>query len=357
MYAFFLFAMVLMHIYINNIYTVMILLFSIFLPLISICICLFSKKNIELILEVPNTLSEKEEILKLHVANKSIMPIASLNICITVFNCLTGTHTIFPLHFTMSGKSEQKRDVLISDPEIGKIFFDTESVSVSDMFHLISIPVDVKFSESSYGFPKSVPTNINMLNVYETYGESLKYSENQKGNDRGEVFDLKEYQPGDDVRNIHWKLSAKSGRVTLREFSFPLNYSVVVMVEFCADTTDLIEACATIASNISKGLLDIGVMHTFVFFDAGTEELSVLNIDNYSEHDACVQRMVSSVRSDDPSVALTRYYYSLESILDSQMIYITTNEFSEIAEKLSTEINIKHVMVTDSDISSITIDL
>lgn len=352
------FIMLCIFIYANNIYTLMLLLFSMFLPLFSVAACLLSKHNIAIETDFPDTFFvEGKEVLKIYVENKSVMPIALLNIELAVSNLLTGTKEHLIISFSMPGKSKCCREILISNPEVGRIFIDTENVTISDMFKLVSLPAHVGFNEEIYVFPKKIPTTVHMFSAHETYGESIKYSEHNKGNDHGEVFDLKEYFPGDDIRNIHWKLSTKSDRIMLREFSYPLNYSVVIVTEFCSESAALIEACANYAANISASLLDMGVMHTFVFYDEGVEELCVINIDSFKDYDACMQRMISTVCSKVADATLTRYYYSMENREFSQMIYITPNDFSEQAEKMSIDINIKHIIISNDNTDSITIEL
>lgn len=56
--------------------------------------------------------------------------------------------------------------------------------------------------------------------------------QNRKGNDPSEMFDIREYVPGDDVRSIHWKLSSKTESLILRQASDPSHYNVVILPDF-----------------------------------------------------------------------------------------------------------------------------
>lgn len=40
--------------------------------------------------------------------------------------------------------------------------------------------------------------------------------QNRKGNDPSEIFDIKDYTPGDDLRFVHWKLSGKADHLIMR---------------------------------------------------------------------------------------------------------------------------------------------
>ena len=56
--------------------------------------------------------------------------------------------------------------------------------------------------------------------------------QNRKGNDPSEMFDLREYVPGDDVRSLHWKLSGKTDTLILRQASDPSLYNIVLLMDF-----------------------------------------------------------------------------------------------------------------------------
>lgn len=57
-------------------------------------------------------------------------------------------------------------------------------------------------------------------NLYD--GEGERYSENKPGDDPSEIFDIRDYQEGDRLSRIHWKISMKLNRVMVKEYSRPL---------------------------------------------------------------------------------------------------------------------------------------
>lgn len=53
----------------------------------------------------------------------------------------------------------------------------------------------------------------------------------------GLVFtDIREYQPGDDIRHIHWKVSARTGRVYVKSFEEDRQLRVMLLVDMSAST-------------------------------------------------------------------------------------------------------------------------
>ena len=66
--------------------------------------------------------------------------------------------------------------------------------------------------------------------------ESFRYSGSRPGDDPGETYDIREYRSGDSIRQIHWKLSGKLDDIMIREKSFPVDDTVLILAEaFQAD--------------------------------------------------------------------------------------------------------------------------
>lgn len=60
--------------------------------------------------------------------------------------------------------------------------------------------------------------------------ESDEYDKDRGGDDSSEVFDVRSYRPGDRISRIHWKLSARSDELYMKEFSCPIGASVILFL-------------------------------------------------------------------------------------------------------------------------------
>lgn len=62
-------------------------------------------------------------------------------------------------------------------------------------------------------------------------GESEYYSEDRPGDDPAEIFDIREYEMGDRMSRIHWKLTTKLNKLMVKEYSKPLPDGVVLFLD------------------------------------------------------------------------------------------------------------------------------
>ena len=69
------------------------------------------------------------------------------------------------------------------------------------------------------------------LNIINT-NESSIFSKYKRGDDPSEIFDLKNYLPGDKPNRIHWNLSLKQDNLIVRHYSQPVNSSILVALDF-----------------------------------------------------------------------------------------------------------------------------
>ena len=75
-----------------------------------------------------------------------------------------------------------------------------------------------------------------------------------------ENHDLRQYRPGDDLRNIHWKLSSKTGKLIYREPVEPVRKRMVVTLALWG-TEDVLDRKLGQLVWITEYLLDMGVSH------------------------------------------------------------------------------------------------
>ncbi len=62
--------------------------------------------------------------------------------------------------------------------------------------------------------------------------ESDTHSTILPGNDKTQIFDIGEYHEGDNIKDIHWKLSSKTDHYMIKRYSMPISNEVNVFVDF-----------------------------------------------------------------------------------------------------------------------------
>lgn len=151
----------------------------------------------------------------------------------------------------MFGTQEQRKiSLMISDQtkryerlfemrHCGQTEFEVEKIWVQDIFRLFRAETKTVQKCSCICYPRrlrmQVSTSEKTIGTPKTEG----VMQNKKGHDPSEMYDIRDYVPGDDVRSIHWKLSSKSEELVLREPSDPSHYRVAVMADYGMENWDV----------------------------------------------------------------------------------------------------------------------
>lgn len=132
-------------------------------------------------------------------------------------------------------EKENLFEVPVSTNRCGEVSVSCDSVKVYDLFKLFGIPVKGFREVRTVIYPHKVKLKVEVTRNFTGAPKDEGIVQNRKGNDPSEMFDIREYVPGDDVRSIHWKLSSKTDTLVLRESSDPSHYSVVILPDFGLD--------------------------------------------------------------------------------------------------------------------------
>lgn len=118
--------------------------------------------------------------------------------------------------------------------------------------------------------------------------EGNRYSSTHAGADPGETFDIREYRPGDPIRQIHWKLSSKTETMMLRELGAPVVDRLLLLLETsrpAAMGPEVSDACARVFLSLSRCLAEEGILHTLGWSGkaGGPETLEVGDLNAWGE--------------------------------------------------------------------------
>ena len=158
--------------------------------------------------------------------------------------------------------------------------------------------------------------------------------QNKKGQDVSEMFDLKEYVPGDDVRSIHWKLSEKTGHMMIRQGSRPMQFQMVIMPDLGYQVgqkektpVDEINAAVTIGNAIGEKLLALGIgFYLAIPTDAGLELLAV---DSHFAWNSAVVRWLGVRMQPQAGRAIELFRQENLEQLFTKLILLSAGEYRE----------------------------
>ena len=63
------------------------------------------------------------------------------------------------------------------------------------------------------------------------FGDSDIYDDIRPGYDPSELFDVREFQNGDRLQSVHWKLSARTDELMVKENSLPKACAVAIVAD------------------------------------------------------------------------------------------------------------------------------
>lgn len=337
LYAVLLLALLLLNLYLNHAHALLLLAAAVVLPLGSVILCRRTKDTVSMTLQAKEEEGGEEPHFQGILQNTSSFPAAVVRGDLSVQNLLTGTVVEQKLRASVAGRGRKTVRFLVEEPEVGKLFATVTDLTVQDLFGLVAYPVERVAPAELLILPPDVPADVQMMEALETAGESIRYSENEKGMDVSELFDVRDYEPGDDVRSIHWKLTAKQDKPILREFSQALNYSVILLVELTKASADALQACVTYASAVSRGLLEAGVLHTMAWYDVSSDELLERNITNDEEQAMAELRLLSSSYHEETETSLERFLDILGTDPTSTLLYLTTVPEEELIARVAVD--------------------
>lgn len=206
--------------------------------------------------------------ITVRVTNRSPLPLSKVWVQITIRNNLTGEATDQVLAFSVGAHADATATVDVSSQHCGFITAEVGSLLLSDLFGVIPIPFNLNYlAGSGLHVAYSVLPAVAVVPDVEVTPQlapedSDRYSAVSRGNDASEIFQIREYAPGDSVKHIHWKLTSKIDVPVVRDASLPITNSLLVVwdknVSGKEPTPAVIDAVAEVFSSVCVGIAESG---------------------------------------------------------------------------------------------------
>ena len=165
---------------------------------------------------------------------------------------------------------------------VGGIKMEITQVKCYDLLGFLAIPLPRRQWKQLRADTLLVLPSVSEVPVYvsrqsrDFVGESEEFSRARGGDDPSEIFQIRDYQPGDKLRSVHWKLSAKTDELIVRENSLPLGCPVVFYLDLHQlsfkgkskrNNEGKEEGYLQIAASICQAMVREGYRHYLVWFE------------------------------------------------------------------------------------------
>ena len=122
-----------------------------------------------------------------------------------------------------------------------------------------------------------------------------------------EIHDLREYRPGDSLHEIHWKLSAKSDKLIVREAEEPDLGLIVLSFDFSGTRTQLDSTLRQLLW-LSGWLIDRGVPHQIDWIEPDSLEPQTKSVKTLDDLKSLLNTLLQThLTGNTPSLASRAY--------------------------------------------------
>lgn len=100
-----------------------------------------------------------------------------------------------------------------------------------DLLGVLPVRIPCTVQGRTCVMPDTFPIEADPVSAISRQTDCEEYAPDVRGSDPTETFQIREYVPGDSLRQIHWKLSAKAGRYMVRDAAKPVDHRLTIYVE------------------------------------------------------------------------------------------------------------------------------
>lgn len=282
------------------------------------------------------------------ISPKKLYAAGMVDLQINVNNMMFGTKEKkgLSLEPVLAGKRYQMK---LTPKLCGETVIQCESAKVYDLLKLSSAKLPAFREIRTVVYPENVDLNIELdTRANGTVSEDGMIL-NRKGSDPSEMFDIREYIPGDDIRAIHWKLSSKTEELILRQSSATMHYQVALMPDLGTSENQTVtdaEWNTAVAVLMAAGekLLQKGVPFCLLIPEEGKLEATEIR-DRRMFRMALSQWMSSPIQ--DQRAEGIRYFQSahMEQYFTRLMIVAAGREYTDL-EMQSEQIRLVCLLAT-----------
>ena len=228
-------------------------------------------KRLALSVQAPTLPVQKDQPIPfgIKLQNNAVLPLSRLSLTVTLRNEFTGESEPLVLSGCAAPKKSAEIDFESSAAHCGYLQAEITGVTVCDLFGFLTKtkkPPRPVFAGAAV-FPDVYEVTVAVSpSVAEGFAQSEQLAA-KKGTDLSQGVSLRAFEPGDTLRQVHWKLTEKTGEWITREGTEDGRSSLLLFWDPSGSeqAPALADALADAVASVGYALLDSGVPFRFAW--------------------------------------------------------------------------------------------
>lgn len=252
--------------------------------------------------------------VQLCINNRSIFPVGKAEALIEYYNVFNNQINCIMFHFPIQARNSHRLTFQISSKFCGIIKLRSASITIYDPIRIFKFRIGKNIREDITILPEGHDIGGILSSTDRLNDESQHFSEHKPGDDPSEVFDLRDYIPGDKLNRIHWKLSCKKDDFIVKDYSLPIDSPTMLFLDLvCPEdseyTLPMYDTLLESFMSVSQFLLENQRIHSIVYYNAARQCFDECLIDTQDALISAVTEIISSI-SDDLGAEYPEVYFS-----------------------------------------------
>lgn len=324
---------------------------SIIIPIISIVILIINRLCIKVRISVNEKVVSKGDNISVSIQTQNIGIFPSGEI-IAYMELYYGEYSQAKKKICFSSRPFKNTVTFqVATEYAGNMRLICKKVELCDYFRMFKFKIQKgKRKYDIQVLPKPLPIQItyNQCESHEII-EADSYHPLKKGYDRTELFNVREYVPGDNLRDIHWKLTDRMGKYMVKEYSLPISVGLGIITDFTEyainfDSVIVTDKIMEIAYSICNNVLLEGGKYNIYYFNKNNGIMDQQLIDSEEKLTESINIILDTVllktneKIEDESIVFDRCN-------QYNIIYITSKISELLAQRIKLDANKKIAVV------------
>jgi hypothetical protein len=301
----------LLYLFDNETVTLALLVVCVLAPVLSVAVLLLSSDKINVSLE-PGEIADDGICFKTVISNKTLMPLAEIELPVECVNMRTGQKDSVVVNGSAASRKDKVIYLDIDFYHYGRYEISAESASIMDPLRIWRKTVKLGQTAGMTVLPDIFDMRLSVTHSSAAILATDQYSRLGKGIEPGEVRSIREYAPGDPIKNIHWKLSEKTDKLLVKELELPETGEILAVLDTYYDediSPETLDAIASVFMSMLQAFVDNDIEFSVGWTDPETSGAVIRQI-------TCEQELLEAA---DKFFAVPAMYQSAIDTMETEL--------------------------------------